>query len=93
MVTLCYLSKEEVTLVIAPTVQGHICFKRRVQGSAVSVNYKPLPACNRGLKALNDVIPEFITGKLVAMCFWLVCGMYNLSSPLIYITLILPKLF
>lgn len=61
LVTVCYLCKCEVTLIIAPTVQDHsICFKRQVQGSAVSENYKPLPGCNNGLKVLNDVIPEFV---------------------------------
>lgn len=81
LVTVCYLCKREVTLIIAPIVQDHsICFKRWVQGQQ-SVNYKLLPGCNKGLKVLNYVIPEFITGKLVVMWFWLVCGVYNTPHP------------
>lgn len=58
---------------------------------SAGLNYKLLPGWNKGLKVINDVIPEFITGKLVVMCFWLVCGVYPI--PPVYITLILSKLF
>lgn len=92
-VTVCYLCEHEVTLIIPPLSRITASASRDECRALQAVNYKPLPGCNKGLKVLNDAIPEFITGKLVDMCFWLVCGVYNPPIPPVYITLILSKLF